>query len=130
MIFDSIAKLAGGVLDKVIIDKNARASAEVKLQELVLNGELAQMSGQLEINKAEAQHPSIFVAGARPGLIWLCGLILLNQYIVYPYAVAFGIQAVSLDDQAIMPIIMGLMGLGGARTYEKIKGVHRDNLNK
>jgi hypothetical protein len=78
---------------------------------------------QSEINKMEAQHRSVFVAGWRPFIGWICGLALAYNFIirdviawVSPYAIPPAIQM----DQLIT-ILLGMLGLGGLRTFEKIK---------
>ena len=116
------------VVDRLIPDKNAQAEAKVKLATLAAQGELDQMAGQLKINMEEAKNPSLFVSGWRPAIGWLCGLILANNYIILPYADQIpGFDPVQLDGATIMPIVLGMLGIGGARTYEKMKGVAREN---
>ena len=118
-----------GVIDRVVPDRAAAEKAKIELTTMVAKGELDQMAAQIQANVEAAKSPHLFVAGARPAMIWLCGLILFNNYIVVPYAIAFGLDAIPrLDDQAIMPIILGLLGLGGFRSVEKIKGTAREAL--
>ena len=82
---------------------------------------------QSEINKLEAQHRSMFVAGARPFILWVCGFALAWNFVLHPFvnyfAVQMGYPSVPplLDMSELYPIIMALLGLGGDRTYEKLK---------
>jgi len=79
---------------------------------------------QSEINKVEAQHRSIFVSGWRPFIGWICGFSLAYNFILRDLAIwAFGIEQVppALQMEHLMTVLMGMLGLGGMRTYEKIK---------
>ena len=94
-----------------------------------------QHEGQLEINKKEAEHSSLFVAGWRPGIGWICGFALGWNYIIQPIGswVAFISGAdlegmPKLDTGELTTILLGMLGLGGLRTYEKRIGVARKNI--
>jgi hypothetical protein len=102
--------------------------------QLKASGELARMTadtdlarGQIEVNRAEAASPSLFVAGGRPFGICVCGAALANDFIVRPLAVfvagLIGQTAhwPALDGQSLMPLLLGLLGLGALRTYEKVQ---------
>ena len=87
----------------------------------------------MEVNKAEAAHKSIFVAGWRPFIGWVCGFALLWHFILNPllYTVLslFGYNEINLpefDFAQLSTILMGMLGLGGLRTFEKTKGVSRE----
>ena len=124
MISDVIS-LVSTVIQRVVPDKNAQAEALNKLATLQANGELQLMLGQQEINKVEAGHRSVWVAGWRPAIGWTCALALCNNWIVFPYLISFGVEVVRLDTSEMWPVIAGLLGLGGMRTYEKFKGVSK-----
>ena len=121
----AILPTINNVVDRVVPDRNAAAKAKVELASMAAKGELDQMAGQLEVNAKEAQHSSVFVTGWRPAIGWLRGLILANNYILLPYASALGAPVEPLDVGMMMPVLMGMLGIGGARTYEKIQGVER-----
>lgn len=133
-----LEKTLGPILEGVlrfIPDKNARAEAEEYFQNNVLNALTGLVEGQLEINKMEAQHSSIFVAGWRPGVGWICATALGWNYILQPIiswiAVANGFdlaQAPTLDTAELTTILLGMLGLGGLRTYEKTLGVARNGI--
>jgi hypothetical protein len=79
---------------------------------------------QSEINKLEAQHRSIFVAGWRPFIGWICGFALAYNFIIRDLAIwAFGIESVPapLQMEHLMTVLLGMLGLGGMRTFEKLK---------
>tara|TARA_R100001015_G_C4633906_1_gene199501 strand:+ start:3228 stop:3635 length:408 start_codon:yes stop_codon:yes gene_type:complete len=112
-------------------DKNARAKAERDLKKQ-LTKHLAKIDiAQLEINKAEASHKSIFVAGWRPFIGWTCGVALAYSYVLQPILVFVLAQSGYLVDLPkvelgeMMPVLMGMLGLGGLRTFEKFKGVSK-----
>jgi hypothetical protein len=118
-----------GLLDKFIEDKDQRA---------VLAHEIATMSekhaqelakGQLEVNKAEAASGSIFKGGWRPFIGWGCGAAFAYHFILQPMIV-FGVAVAGVtipdlpefDMATLMPVLMGMLGLGGLRTVEKLQG--------
>ena len=126
--------LGAKLVDRLIPDPAAKAQAAAQLLQLKATGELARMTAdtdlaraQIEVNKAEATSSSVFVAGGRPFVIWVCGAALANDFIVRPLAVFFaGIAGhaarwPALDAQSLMPLLLGLLGLGALRTYEKIQ---------
>lgn len=97
------------------------AEFEQKAQEL----ESRLQTAQMEINKAEAQSGNIFVAGARPAVLWVCVLALLYNFVVRPLAVGFGaLNMPEIDASALWPLMSGILGLGGMRSWEKSRGVN------
>ena len=119
-----------GLLDKFIEDKDqkARLAHDIATMSEKHAQELAK--GQLEINKAEAQHKSIFVAGWRPFIGWTCGIALAWHFVLQPLimflSVLFGFTLPELpafDMGSLMTVLMGMLGLGGLRTYENQKGL-------
>lgn len=120
----------GKVLEKIIPDPQAKAAAQIKLLEITQSGELAKLAaetklaeGQLEINKIEAGNANLFVSGWRPSIGWLCSLSLAYQFLIRPLLVTFGHEAPALDMGDLLTILLGMLGLGGLRSFEKIKGV-------
>ena len=112
-------------------DKEARAKAERQLEQQLAT-HLAKIDvAQLEINKTEAAHRSIWVSGWRPFIGWSCGVALAWSYVVTPI-LHFGLAQAGLlvdlpamDMSEMMPVLMGMLGLGGLRTFEKFKKVSR-----
>jgi|TARA_R110000803_G_scaffold70801_1_gene133803 hypothetical protein len=124
----SIMDVAGRFLPE---DKEKRAAAEREIKEK-LTDSLAKIDlAQLDINKTEAAHRSLFVAGWRPFIGWSCGVALAYTYIVQP-ALTFGLAQAgylvdlpAVDISQMMPVLMGMLGLGGLRSWEKVKGVSK-----
>ena len=89
-----------------------------------------------EENKEQVKHPSLFVSGARPAIMWICALGLFMSFFIMPLAewmTAIWYPEVSLPDLntgELMTLTLSLLGLGGLRSFEKSKGVARDNLRK
>ena len=112
-------------IGKFVKDKDlaAKLSAEARSQEF--SGELSLVMGQLEINKVEAASKSLFVAGWRPATGWICASALAYHYILSPFLdIWFVIPVVEV--QQLYPILMGMLGLGGMRSFEKTKKVSRE----
>jgi len=119
------------VIDRLWPDPAQAAAAKLELFKLQQSGELAVITGQMEINKAEAANPSVFVAGWRPFIGWVCGSACAWNWIGLPIAKALAVYhqvpfALSPADLSeMMPVLIGLLGLGGLRTVEKLQGVAR-----
>lgn len=120
--------LGGKLVDKLFPDPAQRDKAKLDLLALHQSGELAEMTGQMEINKEEAKSTNWFVAGWRPYIGWVCGTGLGYQFLVMPigngFATAFGQISpfVSLDMGTLITCLFGMLGIGGMRTYEKRMG--------
>ena len=109
-------------VEKVKLAHEVATMAESHAQELA--------KGQLEINKAEATHKSIFVAGWRPFIGWTCGVALCWHFVLAPITIFLcaylGVvipELPTFDMGSLMTVLMGMLGLGGLRTYEKQKGL-------
>jgi len=122
-------------LEKFVADPQAKANALFKMQELAdkrdseqLQAEVQLILGQIEINKIEAASSDLFVSGARPFILWVCGVSLAYSFLVEPL-MRFFAQVVFKYDGAfpalqmgeLTTILMGLLGLGAMRTIEKLK---------
>jgi hypothetical protein len=130
----AIGPIVDGFL-RFIPDKNKRAEAKEQLESQMLIALTSLVQGQLAINAKEAEHGSIFVAGWRPAIGWICGSALGWNYIIQPIItwIAFisGIDladAPRLDTAELTTILLGMLGLGGLRTYEKRLGVARTDV--
>lgn len=125
----AVLDIGGKLIDKLFPDPAQRDKAKLDLLALQQNGELAVMTGQMDINKEEAKSTSWFVAGWRPYIGWVCGTGLGYQFIFMPIANglvrASGAVApfVTLDTGTLITCLFGMLGIGGMRTYEKYKGV-------
>lgn len=119
----ALLDIGGKVIDRVWPDPAQAASAKLELMKLQQSGELAQIAGQLEINKIEAANPNLFVSGWRPFIGWICGTGLAYQFLVYPILIAFIPKVQQLDMGTLLTLLTGLLGLGAMRTVEKMNGV-------
>ena len=113
----AVSDLASTVINKIWPDKS-----EAEKQQLIAAVTLVQ--GQIETNKEEAKNPNIFVSGWRPYIGWICGTGLGYQFLIYPILIAFIPKIVQLDMGTLLTLLLGMLGLGGLRTVEKIKGVN------
>jgi len=127
----SLLPVVGDVLDRFFPNKEEKARAEREIQ-AKLAEHLAKIDmAQIEVNKQEAAHRSLFVAGWRPFVGWTCGLALFYTYVAQPMATFVMaqtgdlVQLPQLDLSTMMPVLLGMLGLGGLRTYEKFKGVSK-----
>ena len=120
----AVADLAGTVINKIWPDKS-----EIEKQQLA--AAVMMIQSQLDINKVEAAHPSIFVSGWRPAIGWVCGAGCAWNWVLLPAAkvllpMAGYVVAVSPADLSeMMPLLFGLLGLGTLRTVEKLNGKAR-----
>jgi len=121
--------LGNTLISRIFPDPSQAADAKLKLLELQQSGELATMTAQTDINKAEAANSSVFVSGWRPFVGWVCGSAFGLHYLLIPIAnfvlVACGYKEVilSFDMQTLLTLLFGLLGLSGYRTIEKVQGV-------
>lgn len=120
-----------GIIDKSVKDKDEAERLKAELNMAFLNSDLAQM----EVNKTEAVHQSVFVAGWRPAVGWTCAAGLFYNYIFQPLAGTFMVyfdpsfdvtNLPDLDIAELMTILAGMLGFGGMRTIEKMQGVSRE----
>lgn len=132
--------LVGPVLDivnKLIPDPAQKAQAQLQILQLQQTSEFKAIDAQLQaaqqqtdINKAEASNTSLFVAGWRPFIGWICGgglawnfagVPLINAIMII---IGHPVNIMEADLSEMMPLLIGMLGLGGMRTYEKINGVN------
>ena len=91
---------------------------------------------QADINLEQAKHPSLFVSGSRPAILWICALSLFYQFFLAPMlnwiVVVSGtsIQPPVLNTEGLMTLTLSLLGLGSMRSFEKFKGVARSNMRE
>jgi len=116
-IFSGAGKFAGDMRQAITGDISAEKKAELELK--MVEFEQMATNAQAEINKVEASSSSLFVAGWRPAFGWVGVLIVGTIYLVNPILKAFGIQVIEADMSDLWPVITGILGLGGMRTYEK-----------
>ena len=129
---DKFFKTISDLIGKAIPDKNKRMELEASIKSQMIDLQKA----QADINLEQAKHPSIFVSGSRPAILWICALGLAWQFFLAPlmnWAVVISgstIQPPVINTEGLMTLTLSLLGLGGLRTAEKWKGVARNNMRE
>jgi len=125
-----IAPILGNVLDRFFPDKEKAAEAQRAIETALLENAAQINLAQIEVNKEEAQHRTVFVAGWRPFIGWVCGVALAWHFVGVPVTLFFiawsGAEVPELpvfDMNSLMTVLTGMLGLGGLRTFEKMKGL-------
>ena len=114
--------LINNVINKIWPDKSEQEKQQ-------LAGAIMVVQGQLDTNKIEAANPSLFVSGWRPAVGWICGLACGWNWIGLPIAnlifdlTGYTISVSPANLSEMLPVLLGMLGLGGLRTAEKFKGV-------
>ena len=130
-----IEQLIGPVtslLDKFVEDKDQKAKLAHEVATMAQRHAQELAKAQLEVNKAEAAHSSMFVAGWRPAVGWCCVLGMAGNFLIIPMAnftlalMEVQVNIPLIDLETMMPVLMGMLGLGAMRSYEKVKGVSRE----
>ena len=131
-LISSLVAPVSGLLDKFIEDKDQRALLAHEIATLAEKQAQEQIVGQIKTNQIEAAHQSMFVAGWRPAVGWVCALAMLLNFILIPF-INLGLEFAGLephldliDMETMLPVLFSMIGLGGMRTAEKIKGVQRE----
>ena len=123
---------ATSLLDKFLEDKDQKLALALEISTMAERHAQELAKGQLEVNKGEAASKSMFVAGWRPFIGWVCGVGFLANFILIPMA-NFGLALAEvsitipmIDTTQMMPVLMGMLGLGAMRTVEKVQKVSRE----
>lgn len=137
----SVSELANGIVNRIWPDPAQEADRRLALEKLQHDDWIAEATvqlqaaqGQMEVNKVEASNVCLFVSGWRPAVGWLCALGLLWQFFLSPllgYAIAVWVPGTALPvlpTDALMTLLFGMLGLVGARSFEKVKGTARETL--
>lgn len=125
----ALLEIGSKVLDRLFPDPEQANAAKLELLKLEQSGELAVMTGQMEINKVEAASTSLFASGWRPFVGWVCGVGCAWNWIGLPVAkfalLVMGnpIEMEQADLSEMLPLLIGLLGLGTLRSYERVKNV-------
>lgn len=137
-----------GILGRFFPSKEKEQEFKAELQKVLVQQEgeitkaaMAMQAAQIEVNKVEAASASLFVAGWRPFIGWVCGGAFAWQFAGHPlvtyfislYAIHSGVTLPALpqlDADQLYPVLMGMLGLGSMRTFEKLKGVDRSTLKE
>jgi hypothetical protein len=131
MAFDpitAVADFAGKVVDKLFPDKTEAAKAKAALDLVGLQQDFQLLQGQMQINVEEAKSTSVFVAGWRPFVGWVCGCGFAWTFVAGPFLM-FALNALGhevslpvLDYSELSTLLLGMLGLGGMRSYDKRNG--------
>ena len=114
-----------GLLDKFIEDKDQKNALAHEIATMSERHAQELMKGQLDVNKTEAAHKSLFVAGWRPSIGWVCSLGLLYNTII-ANILGIWVDLPEIDTTLLVPVMMGMLGLGAMRSYEKVNSVARE----
>ena len=114
-----------GLLDQFIEDKDQKARLAHELSTMADNHAQSIAMAQIEVNKADAKG-NWFQSSWRPATGWVCVLGFLINFLVSPVCAGFGIDIPQADTSTMLPVLMGMLGLGAMRSYEKTKGVSRE----
>ena len=123
-IFGSLLGPATELLDKVIPDADEKNRIAFELSTLAERHAQELAKGQLEINKAEAKG-NWFQSSWRPLAGYTCVLGLMVNFLIAPIAAGFGVAIPQADAGVMMPLLLGLLGLSGGRSFERVKGVSK-----
>jgi hypothetical protein len=123
-ILGSLLGPATELLDKVIPDADEKNRIAFELSTLAERHAQELAKGQLEINKAEAKG-NWFQSSWRPLAGYTCVLGLMVNFLIAPIAAGFGVAIPQADSSVMMPLLLGLLGLSGGRSFERVKGVSK-----
>ncbi len=120
------------LISKAIPDKTKRMELEAQIKTQMIDLQKA----QADINLEQAKHPSIFVSGARPAIMWICAFGLAWSFFLGPimnwlvWTFAIDIVPPEIETEGLLTLTLSLLGLSGMRSFEKAKGVARNNLKE
>ena len=129
---ESLIGPVAGLLDKFIEDKDQKAALAHQIATMSERHAQELAKGQLDVNKAEAASNSLFVAGWRPAVGWVCVLGMASNFVLIPMVnfilalVESTVTVPLIDTSTMMPVLLGMLGLGAMRSAEKIKKVSRE----
>jgi hypothetical protein len=131
---DDLIGEIGETVRQVLPDPAARREFDLKLAEIAdrhaerIN---QQVLAQIEVNKVEAGHSNIFVAGWRPFIGWTCGAGVAWNFVVSPFLVGVGLtEAGTLNLEYLITLVLTMLGASGLRTFEKTRGIADERLRK
>ena len=121
----------GTLIDRLIPDRAAAEKAKTEMEQQLVTAANAAAMAQVEVNKVEAAHSSVFVAGWRPSIGWVCAAGLAWAFVVAPVAswalMVLGVKAElpAIQFDHLFELVLAMLGIGGLRTFEKLRGVAR-----
>ena len=130
MMLQALIGPVAGLLDKFIPDADQKAKLAHEIATMAEKHAHEAAMAQVEVNKAEAQHRSVFVAGWRPFLGWCLSFAMAWHFVLAPVTMFVctyaGVEIPELpvfDMDSLMTVLLGMLGLGGLRTVEKVRGI-------
>jgi len=114
------------IVSEVVVDKDKKKEIDLELARLADQAEARlheEVLAQIEVNNTEASHGSVFVAGWRPFVGWICGSALAAQTILFPMLSAAFKVSFEFDTELLLLTLSGMLGIGAMRSYEKVNGV-------
>ena len=121
--------LLGGAIektiDRLVPDKNGAREAKEELERAILDAVTSADRAQAEINKVEANSPHWFAANWRPSIGWTCSIALFYNYVASPFIDIWVDGMPVLEVDGLYQLVLGMLGMSGLRTWEKMKGVAR-----
>lgn len=124
-LLDQLIGPVTGLLDKFVEDKDQKNALAHEISTLASKQATELAKGQLAVNAVEAAHKSLFVAGWRPFVGWVCGVGLAYNVII-AQILGIWVTVPEVDPSLLTPVLMGMLGMGAMRSYEKAKGVQRE----
>ena len=125
----SLVEPVTGLLDKVIQDKDKKAQIAFELSTMAERHAQELALSQIKVNQEEAKG-NWFQSSWRPLIGWICGLSLAINYLISPICAGFGIMIPQADMSVMMPLLLGMLGLGGLRSFDKLKKTDTKLLKK
>lgn len=122
MILNNLIGPVSNLLDKFIQDKDEKARLAHEIGTMAEKHHQQIMLAQIEVNKEEAKG-NWFQASWRPATAWVCVAGFAVNFLISPLAAPFGIQIPQADTGTMLPVLMGMLGLGSMRSFERVKGV-------
>ena len=121
----ALLPILGGVIDRVIPDRAAADKAKLEVQATLLDASTKSALAQIDVNKTAAAHNSIFVAGWRPAIGWICAAALAYSYMIVPL-VGFALTMAGKPvpkwpvlDNNLWELMFGMLGMGALRSWDK-----------
>lgn len=127
----AILPLISTVIDRVIPDKNGAEKAKQEIEKTLIDNANQLNLAQVEVNKVEAEHRSVFVAGWRPMIGWSCAIGIFWLFVGHPLVVYIdGLDGTvspipTIDHDILLELTFAMLGMAGLRTFEKLKGISK-----
>ena len=122
-IVDLLVDPVSKILDKVVADKDLKEQLAHDIATMAQRHHHELMTAQIEVNKQEAKG-NWFQSSWRPATGWICVSGFAINFLISPLAVPFGIEIPQADTTVMLPVLLGMLGIGGFRTFEKTQDIH------